>query len=159
MLKSEHSSWYRLITFSFFQFTPIQHFLSISTQWSMDFFHSDAFQNYVRKLLKQHDVPGLSIGIIHHDQEATAGFGCATRFPERPCTPDTLFEIASCSKSLTAACIALLVEDEAHSEIRYDAIMHNLLPDFVMSQQEHTVLVTLDDVLGHHTGMAPYVCR
>ncbi|KAF4475747.1 hypothetical protein FAGAP_12670 [Fusarium agapanthi] len=66
----------------------------------------------------------------------------------------TLFDIASSSKSLTAAAIALLVEDSNFPEVQYDSIMSELLPDdFVMSDELHTNTVTVDDLLGHHTGM------
>lgn len=124
----------------------------------MDFFTSSDFKQYVPKLLEQNHVPGLSIGIIHDDQEASAGFGFARRDTDKPCTSDTLFEIASCSKSITATCIALLIEDDRYPDVQYDACMHDLLPDdFVMSTPEHTAMVTVDDVLGHRTGMAPYV--
>lgn len=57
---------------------------------------------------------------------------------------------------MTAASVALLVEDnEKYSDITYDTIMSNLLPqDFVMSGSGFTEGVMLEDLLGHRTGMA-----
>jgi hypothetical protein len=63
-------------------------------------------------------------------------------------TTGTLFDIASASKSLTAASIVLLVEDEGHPDVNYDARVSDLLPgDFEMPGEEHED-VTLDDLLG-----------
>lgn len=106
--------------------------------------------------MRQNHVPGLAIAVVQNDIIASAGYGKASIKPALPCTADTLFDIASCSKSLTAASVALLVDDEAHPEIRYDATMSSLLPDdFVMASAEHTNGVTVEDILSHRSGMAP----
>lgn len=106
--------------------------------------------------MNQHHVPGLAIAIVENDQTASAGYGKASVDPPMPCTADTLFDIASSSKSLTAASVALLIDDdENHPEVQYDAIMSQLLPDdFVMSETVYTEGVTVEDVLSHRTGMA-----
>ncbi|KAF4344213.1 hypothetical protein FBEOM_1807 [Fusarium beomiforme] len=112
------------------------------------------FDRNVETLMQKNRVPGLSIAIIQGDQIKSAGFGFASIEAQEPCTPDTLFDIASSSKSLTAAAIALLVQDDNFPEIQYDSVMSKLLPDdFVMSNELHTKTVTVDDLLGHHTGL------
>lgn len=104
--------------------------------------------------MQKNRVPGLSIAIVQGGQVKSAGYGSASIEVQEPCTPDTLFDIASSSKSLTAAAIALLIEDINFPEVQYDSIMSELLPDdFVMSDELHTDTVTVDDLLGHHTGM------
>ncbi|KAI1205642.1 beta-lactamase family protein [Annulohypoxylon truncatum] len=122
----------------------------------MEFFHSNSFSSQVRHLMGQHHIPGLAIAIIQDDEVASAGYGYASLNPEKPCTADTLFDIASCSKSMTAASVALLVEDnERHPEVQWEVTMSSLLPeDFVMPDLEDTKRVTIDDVLSHMTGMA-----
>ncbi|KAI2469571.1 beta-lactamase family protein [Annulohypoxylon bovei var. microspora] len=122
----------------------------------MDFFRSDSFSAQVRHLMGQHHVPGLAIAITQDDEVASAAYGYASLEPEKPCTADTLFDIASCSKSMTAASVGLLVDDnKRYPEVQYDATMSSLLPeDFVMPNPEDTKRVTVDDVLGHMTGMA-----
>jgi len=106
--------------------------------------------------MNQHHVPGLAIAIVANDQTASTGYGYATIDPPTPCTADTLFDIASCSKSLTAASVALLIDDnENHPEVQYDSIMSDVLPgDFVMPGVGYTENVTVEDVLSHRTGMA-----
>ena len=120
----------------------------------MDYFRSADFQDQVELLMKQHHIPGLAIAVIQHDEISSQGFGKAQLEPPEPCTADTLFDIASCSKSFTAASIGLLVADEAHPEVQYNATTSSLLPeDFVMPKRDYTDGVTVDDVLGHNTGM------
>lgn len=120
----------------------------------MDLFQSPEFQDHVRQLMEQRHVPGLAVAIIHNGDIASAGFGLATIDPPKPCMPQTLFDIASCSKSYTAACVGLLVEDEKHPDVRYDAIMSKLLPGrFVMPEQSYNDQVTVEDVLAHRTGL------
>ncbi|KAF2176825.1 beta-lactamase/transpeptidase-like protein [Zopfia rhizophila CBS 207.26] len=105
----------------------------------MDFFYSQRFPSHVEGLMNQHHVP-------------------ASVEPPKLCTADTLFDIASCSKSLTAASVALLVDDnENYPEVQYDTIMSNLLPDdFVMPDVGYTEGVTVQDILSHRTGMAAH---
>ncbi|KAF9773250.1 hypothetical protein IL306_008982 [Fusarium sp. DS 682] len=120
----------------------------------MDLFNSSDFNHHVETLMQTNRVPGLSIAIIQGAQVKSAGFGFASIEAQEPCTPDTLFDIASSSKSLTAAAVALLVQDDNFPHVQYDSVMSELLPDdFVMSDELHTKTVTVDDLLGHHTGM------
>ncbi|KAM0281085.1 hypothetical protein ACHAO9_010925 [Fusarium lateritium] len=120
----------------------------------MELFNSQNFHSHVEDLMRQNRVPGLSIAIIQGDQTRSAGFGLSSATHQTPCTADTLFDIASSSKSLTGVAIALLVNDKKHPEIQYDALMSELLPDdFVLSEDSYTKVVTIDDLLGHRTGM------
>ncbi|XXH06108.1 hypothetical protein Hte_012553 [Hypoxylon texense] len=121
----------------------------------MDLFQSEAFSSRVRDLMDEHHTPGLAIAVVKNNKTASKAFGYACLDPPEPATPDTLFDIASCSKSMTAAAVGLLVEDnDKYPEVQYDAIMSSLLPeDFVMPSAEYTDGVTVDDVLSHKTGM------
>lgn len=104
----------------------------------------------------EHHVPGVSVAVTRGNEPAIArGFGYGSLEENEPCTPDTLFDIASSAKSLTAAAVALLVEDtENHAHLQYETPMSSLLPDdFVMSSAQHTKDVTVEDVLSHRTGM------
>ncbi len=120
---------------------------------------SSEFSSRVEELMRQHHVPGVSIAIIEGGKISSAGYGCASLEAEKPCNADTLFDIASSSKSLTAAAVGLLVDDnEKYPEVQYKATMSSLLPDdFVMSGDGYTEGVTLEDILSHRSGMASYV--
>ncbi|KAI1128189.1 beta-lactamase family protein [Nemania abortiva] len=121
----------------------------------MDYLHSPEFSPRVEELMKKYHVPGLAVAIIEGDRTFSAGCGLASIDPPKPCTADTIFDIASSSKSMTAASVALLVRDnDKYPDVQYDAIMSKLLPgDFVMPGQGYTEGVTVEDILSHRTGM------
>jgi CubicO group peptidase (beta-lactamase class C family) len=57
------------------------------------------------------DVPGCTVGIIQDGALIySRGFGAANLEHEVPNTPQTVFEIASATKSFTSACLALLMD-------------------------------------------------
>ena len=121
----------------------------------MDYFNSSKFTDRVTELLEEWHAPGLAVAIVHDGKTEARGYGRASISPDTPVTPDTLFDIASSSKSLTAASVALLVEDdEQYPHIKWDTKMSSLLPeDFVMSSDAYTQDVTVEDILSHRTGM------
>lgn len=125
-----------------------------NTNTAMDLLRSPKFSSRVEELMEQHHVPGLAIAIVQNETMASAGFGKASLDPPKPCTADTLFDIASASKSLTAASVGLLVDDDKYPHIQYGAVMSKLLPeDFVMPGEGYTEGVTVEDMLSHRTGM------
>ncbi|KAI1269739.1 hypothetical protein F5Y18DRAFT_108769 [Xylariaceae sp. FL1019] len=75
------------------------------------------------------------------------------------CTLKIVLNIASASKSLTAASVALLVRDnEKYPQFQWDATMSSVLPDdFMMSDDRYTESVAVEDMLSHRAGMPKYV--
>ncbi|KAL9086526.1 MAG: hypothetical protein Q9159_004115 [Coniocarpon cinnabarinum] len=124
----------------------------------MDLLHSTTFAAHVKDLLQKYHIPGLTIALVQNDYISTLAFGLASQDPSVPCEIDTLFDIASCSKSLTAAAVALLVDDNEHfPEVQWDTPMSRLLPgEFMMNQQSYTDNVTVEDILSHRSGLPPH---
>ncbi|KAF4585977.1 beta-lactamase family protein [Ophiocordyceps camponoti-floridani] len=119
----------------------------------MDIVRSPDFAAYVTRLMRLCHVPGLAVAVAQGDEVVSAGFGKASLDPEVECTADTLFDMASASKSLTAASVALLIADEGHPDVQWKARMEDLLPgDFIMPGSDHSH-VTVEDILSHRTGM------
>jgi CubicO group peptidase (beta-lactamase class C family) len=81
-------------------------------------------------------------------------FGLA-RLSDVPCTRNTIFDLGSCSKSTTAAAVALLVQDNIkYPNVQWETPVSELLPEeFVMNEAEHTRLITVEDILSHRTGL------
>jgi CubicO group peptidase (beta-lactamase class C family) len=119
----------------------------------MDLINSPAFAVHVNDLLQQYHVPGISISIIQNETVSSNSFGFATLDPSSYMTTDTLFDIASSSKSLTAASVGLFVEDVNFPQLHWDTPMSHLLPeDFVMTGDGYTEQVTVEDILSHRSG-------
>ncbi|KAF2161672.1 hypothetical protein M409DRAFT_37517 [Zasmidium cellare ATCC 36951] len=121
----------------------------------MDLFNSSAFATHVTELMNQWHVPGLAIAIVQNETIASKGFGNASLNNMVPVTADTLFDIASTSKSLTAASVALLIaNNDAYPQVQWNSTMSSLLPeDFILSGNGYTENVTLEDILSHRTGL------
>jgi CubicO group peptidase (beta-lactamase class C family) len=122
----------------------------------MDLINTTTFRQHAEELMDQYHLPGLSMSVTQDDRVATVGFGVSSHVSQEPATADTLYDIASSSKSLTAASVALLVEDnENFPEVQWTTPLHELLPeDFVMPTPELNKRVTVEDMLSHRTGMA-----
>ncbi|KAF1364492.1 beta-lactamase/transpeptidase-like protein [Lizonia empirigonia] len=90
-----------------------------------------AFDKNVCKIIEEWRVPALALAVVQ----------------------DTLFDCASTSKSFTAACVALLVEDEAYPDVQWRTPVSKILPDdFVLPDPYLTANVTIEDILSHRTG-------
>lgn len=68
----------------------------------------------------------------------------SARLPNSPLTNLSLFDTASCSKSFTAAAIALLVEDEEKfPTIQWNTKVSDVLPDnFVLADENLTQIMS-----------------
>jgi CubicO group peptidase (beta-lactamase class C family) len=76
----------------------------------MDLLQSDSFRKHAQSLMEDYKLPSLSISISQDNKVSSIGLGVANLHKAAECTPDTLYDITSSSKSLTAACVALLVK-------------------------------------------------
>ena len=125
-----------------------------------DYIHGEAFRSHALDLMNRHHCPGVAIAIVDDGVTGSTAFGLAAVDPAIPCTPATIFDIASSSKALTAASIALLVADSNFADIQWDALMVDLLTDdFELSDSTRSRTLRLDDLVGHTTGVPRYVTR
>ncbi|SMR48601.1 unnamed protein product [Zymoseptoria tritici ST99CH_1E4] len=124
-------------------------------QAAVDLFESAEYNTRINKLIDEWHIPALSISLVHNGTTTSRAFGKPNLDSSAPCTPSTLFDIASCSKSLTAASVGLFVDDdENYPHVQWDTPISKLLPDdFVMSQDDCTRNITVEDILSHRTGL------
>ena len=62
--------------------------------------------------MRAFEVPGLAIAVVKDGQVVlTQGFGVRTLGSTEPVTPATLFQVASNSKAVTTAALAMLVDE------------------------------------------------
>src|SRR5262245_24733135 len=66
----------------------------------------------MREALAAWQVPGTALAVVHRDKVVyLKGFGVRDVGTKLPVTADTVFPIASCTKSFTAHALALLVDE------------------------------------------------
>jgi beta-lactamase class C len=75
--------------------------------------------------MQQHDIPGMAIAITDHGKQRFYNFGVASRATGQPVTSDTLFELGSISKTLTAS---LATWAQAQGQLSLTADIDNYLP-------------------------------
>ena len=99
-------------------------------------------------------IPGFSYGVMKDGKVLTKG-GCGYRDVEKklPADENTLYGIASCSKSFNSCLIAMLVDDGI---LDYDRPIREYIPEFAMYDEFATRDCTLRDMLTHRTGLAPH---
>ena len=71
-----------------------------------------ALDRYVQTTMKDWRIPGVAIGIVRGSEPMyLKGYGVRSIHTREPVTPDTLFDIGSCTKAFTSASIAMLVDE------------------------------------------------
>lgn len=98
------------------------------------------------------DAPGVAIlvsaqGEVRH----LRGYGVADLDTETPVTPDTLFDLASVSKQMTALAAAMLVED---GTLGLDTEIGSLVESFAVPDEHRPV--TVSDLVYHLGGLPDY---
>lgn len=102
-------------------------------------------EKYVKQLMSQMDVSGLSMVLVEGDQAIyMRAFGVRDLETKAPVTTQTLFGIASTTKSMTAVMIASLVDEGV---IAWDTPLTDVLPSFSLSNQEVTQKMTFRHTL------------
>ncbi len=112
----------------------------------------DELRKLTRSTLAQWNVPGCAMGIIQDNSVLLAeGFGYRDIKNKQEVTPETLFPIASCTKSFTSFSAGLAVDEGL---VEWDIPIQEYYPAFRMKDPCSTLKVTLRDLLTHRTGLS-----
>jgi len=111
------------------------------------------FEDAAKQLIAKEQIPGVSLAL---DEKGTRiyehGFGYRHVEQQLPVTPDTIFGIASMSKSFT--CVALMQLQEAGKLSVHDPVV-KYLPNFQVPQHEYTDKITIHHLMTHTSGIPP----
>ncbi|EKM60499.1 uncharacterized protein PHACADRAFT_179759, partial [Phanerochaete carnosa HHB-10118-sp] len=120
---------------------------------------------FVEKIMKGGNVPGLTLGVVHPDGTIELGaFGRKTEDDDEM-TVDTLFDIASCSKAFLASSLGILIDDFAqgrnqtplppgvHKLDWHTKLAHLFPDDWELMDKWASEKITLRDALSHQTGL------
>jgi CubicO group peptidase (beta-lactamase class C family) len=96
-------------------------------------------------------VPGLAIGVVHGDEVVyLKGFGHREAGRPETVDADTVFQIASLSKPVSATVVAALVSD---GMVSWDSKIADLDPAFRLANPYPTSEVTVRDLFAHRSGL------
>jgi CubicO group peptidase (beta-lactamase class C family) len=107
--------------------------------------------------MRKHQVPGLAVAVAIDGAEVYAeGFGEREIGMGAPVTPDTVFGVASVTKSFTALAIMQLVEA---GRLAVEDPVTRYLPEFRTPDPEATRAITIHHFLTHTAGFPPLPSR
>jgi CubicO group peptidase (beta-lactamase class C family) len=102
-------------------------------------------------LMKKSGIPGLAVAVVHGGKTVYAkGFGVRDVKTGDKVDPDTVFQLASLSKPLSATVVAHEVGTNA---ISWDTPVVSKLPWFALSNPAVTQMVTVGDMFSHRSGL------
>lgn len=108
---------------------------------------------YIADVLARWQIPGIGIAIVRNDSTLVAkGYGVRRLGSPERVDENTVFDIASLSKSFTATAAAILVD---RGVLRWDEPVRTYLPGLVLPNDTLTMQATLRDFLSHRTGIEP----
>jgi CubicO group peptidase (beta-lactamase class C family) len=107
--------------------------------------------NFINNIVKQNQLPGLSIAIVFEDSVIYAkGFGIKKIGGSDPVDEHTLYQAASITKSFTATLIGMLVDQ---GEIKWNDPVKNHIQEFETSEPFVTQRLTIQDLLTLRSGL------
>ncbi|OSP55086.1 serine hydrolase [Pseudoruegeria sp. SK021] len=96
-------------------------------------------------------VPGVAVAVVHEgDTIFSKGYGVRELGHPGAVTPDTVFQIASLSKSVAATVVAGQI---AETEVDWTTPVQSLLPWFDLSDTWVSSHVTIGDLFSHRSGL------
>lgn len=96
-------------------------------------------------------VPGFAIALVRDGEiAAIEGFGVRDTSPGAPVDPDTMFYIASCTKTYLAAGALVLVDQ---GKLGLDDPVRAHIPEFRLADERAAATITVRDLLSHRRGL------
>jgi CubicO group peptidase (beta-lactamase class C family) len=109
------------------------------------------FDARVEQAMRSRDVPGMAISIVKDGQIVHAkGYGVRRLGGTDTVDADTIFPTGSTGKAVTAAALAILIDD---GKLSWDDRVADHLPDFRMYDAWVTREMTVADLLLHRSGL------
>lgn len=112
---------------------------------------AEAVDAYVKKAMEAWpDQPALGVAVVRDGETILSrGYGVKRQGQAARADEHTLFAIASNTKNVTAAALAILVDE---GKVKWDEPVRTYLPDFRLSDPWITDHITIRDTLSHRAG-------
>ncbi|WP_306215817.1 serine hydrolase domain-containing protein [Actinoplanes sp. RD1] len=104
---------------------------------------------FIEERLTRYDIPGAAVGVRYRGVDHVFGLGVTNIADPAPVDADTVFRIASTSKTFTGTAIMRLAE---HGRIDLDRRVRHYLPDFRVADERASERVTVRQILDHSAG-------
>ncbi|HZX88303.1 MAG TPA: serine hydrolase [Reyranella sp.] len=112
-------------------------------------------REFARQLVDKQLVPGLSVAVVYRDEIVLLdGFGVREIGKPAAVGADTVFQLASVSKPLSATVVAGLVSD---GKVSWDSRIRDIDPGFALQDELAAANVTIRDLFAHRSGLPGHV--
>jgi CubicO group peptidase (beta-lactamase class C family) len=109
---------------------------------------------FVEKARLDYGVPGVSVAVVKDGKAVfVKGFGVSKVGSEAKIDGDTIFQLASVTKTFAAASVGVMVD---RGKIGFDEQLINILPDFALKDPYPTRYATARDFLSHRSGLPAF---
>jgi CubicO group peptidase (beta-lactamase class C family) len=109
-------------------------------------------EQMAQEIIAKDKVPGLAIAVVYKDEVLyLGGFGVREAGKQDKVDADTVFQLASFSKPITATIVAALVSDGV---VDWNSRIADLDPGFRLHDAYPTEEVTITDLLNHRSGLS-----
>ena len=115
------------------------------TQW-------EEFEAFVEEIMETEQIPGVAVALSQNGKTIyKKGFGKRDIETNEPVTPETIFGIASVTKSFTALAIMKLAEE---GKLQIEDAVTKYLPNFRLIGYDNIDEIKIHHLLSHTTGIA-----
>lgn len=112
--------------------------------------HADKFDEYIKREMAKRNVPGLAFALMKNGQVSREGaYGFANMETGARVGIDSVFELASVTKPITAISVMMLVEQK---KLALDDPVNKYLPQVPAAWHE----ITVRELLSHTSGLREY---
>lgn len=111
---------------------------------------SELQHSVVEQLVRSARIPGAAVAVIQNGRVSAGAFGLANVAEQVPITLESLFPLASVTKSFTATAVMQLVEE---GRINLDQPVTDLLPWFQVADEGAAEKMTVRMLLDHTSGL------
>ncbi|MEN9569430.1 MAG: hypothetical protein RL172_661 [Bacteroidota bacterium] len=109
------------------------------------------FDEYIQKSIPLWQTTGMAVGVVKDGVTIfKKGYGVTEIGSSQPFTTSTIAFCASTTKAMTAACIAMLVDE---GKLNWDDKLKKILPSFRLYDAYVSDEITVKDLLTHNTGL------
>ena len=105
--------------------------------------------SFVEEKMAEHRIPGVSLGLLLADETHVLNFGVTSVDNPLPVTDETLFQVGSNTKVMTATIMMMLAEA---GRLDLDAPIRAILPDFEVADETVAAAATIRQLVTHSTG-------
>lgn len=107
-----------------------------------------------KRTMEQWKLPGLALVVVHKNKLVyLKGFGVRELGKPELVSPDTVFPIASCTKSFTTLAMGMLADAD---KLGWDDLVRKHVPYFHLADPLADASVNLRDLVTHRTGVASH---